>query len=94
MLHRLAKGLVLVLAGVILLLNTTGFLPWSVWNSALSLWPIVLIALGVQVIFPEKKIPWFLMSLILILVIAGFYSYSTSGQEELWPTWHLSLIHI
>ncbi len=92
MLHRLAKGLVLVLAGVILLLNTTGFLPWSVWNSALSLWPIVLIALGVQVIFPEKKIPWFLMSLILILVIAGFYSYSTSGQEELWPTWHSAVL--
>lgn len=92
MLDRLAKGLVLILAGVILLLNTTGFLPWSVWNNVLSLWPIVLIALGVQVIFPKKKIPWFLMSLILILVIAGFYSYSTSGSEKFWPNWHSGML--
>ena len=92
MLDRLAKGLVILLVGVILLLNTTGVLPWSVWNSALSLWPIVLIGLGVQVIFPDKKIPWFLLSLIVILVIAGFHSYIPSRQEQLWPNWHIGML--
>jgi len=49
-LRRPFEGLTTLLVGAVLLGNTTGFLSWAVWASFLSLWPVLLIALGVSVI--------------------------------------------
>ncbi|HOL12135.1 MAG TPA: LiaF-related protein [Bacillota bacterium] len=81
---RIAKGLLIVLIGVILLLNTTGILAWSVWRTALGLWPIIIIGIGLHLIFPEKKVPWIALSLIVILVVATISSYYVATSHKPW----------
>jgi hypothetical protein len=49
-LKRVFNGLNVVAVGLILLANTTGALPWSVWWSVFSLWPVLLVAAGVDII--------------------------------------------
>jgi len=48
--RRVFEGLGTVLVGGVLLANTTGYVSWAVWPTFLSLWPVLLIALGVSVI--------------------------------------------
>jgi len=48
---RLFNGLILVVVGAVLLMNTSGYLPWSVWESALRYWPAVRALLdGVRIV--------------------------------------------
>jgi hypothetical protein len=48
--NKAVEGLTLVAVGLIFLGNTTGALPWSVWISIFSLWPLLLVAAGVDLI--------------------------------------------
>ena len=47
---RAAEGLTVVGVGLVLLANTLGTLPWSVWWNILSLWPLLLVAVGLDII--------------------------------------------
>lgn len=47
---RVFEGLTLVTVGVILLANTSGALPWSVWWNILMLWPLLLVAAGIDIL--------------------------------------------
>jgi hypothetical protein len=49
-LKRILSGLTVIAIGVILLANTTGALPWTVWLNILMLWPLLLVAAGIDVI--------------------------------------------
>lgn len=49
-LKRAAEGLTVVGVGLVLLANTLGTLPWSVWWNILSLWPLLLVAIGLDII--------------------------------------------
>ncbi len=69
-LKRVLEGVTLILIGVILLLNTTGQLPWSVWWSVLSLWPLLLVAAGLDIVAKGLDTEW-LRALSSLLVIAG-----------------------
>ena len=44
------EGITLVTIGAILLANTTGVLPWSVWWTILMLWPLLLVAAGIDIL--------------------------------------------
>jgi hypothetical protein len=67
---RVFEGLTLVLIGVILLLNTTGSLPWSVWLHVLSLWPLLLVAAGLDIVAKGIDAPW-LRVVSSLLIIGG-----------------------
>lgn len=49
--------IVLIVAGVLLLLNNLGIVPWSVWLSLARLWPVVLILLGIDLLVGRRH-PW------------------------------------
>lgn len=66
---RVLEGLTLILVGVILLLNTTGSLPWSVWLHILSLWPLLLVAAGLEII--GKGAGWKGLEVVSSLLIIG-----------------------
>ncbi len=72
---RLFNGLVLVLVGTILLMNTTGYLPWSVWESALRFWPALLVGLGLQIAV-GKRFPGIALAVVVILILAAMNPYS------------------
>ncbi|GEM_PF-910560 len=43
--------LLIVAAGVVLLLNTTGVLSWSAWSKVGRLWPIAVILFGLSLVW-------------------------------------------
>lgn len=70
---KLLNGLVLVVVGALLLMNTSGYLPWSVWNSAISFWPVLLIGLGLQLVFSRLKVPWFAVAIVIVLILGAMF---------------------
>ena len=75
---RLFEGMGTVLVGAVLLGNTTGYVSWAVWVTFVSLWPVLLIALGISVIGRGVGLPWMrIASRILVwatLVLAVYVS--------------------
>ena len=49
-------GIILVLLGVILLLQTFNVLPWGLWGSLWRLWPLLLIAIGLNIILSRVNV--------------------------------------
>ena len=47
--------LLIVAAGVVLLLNTTGVLSWSAWSEVGRLWPIAVILFGLVLVWQRFR---------------------------------------
>lgn len=75
-------GPVLLIAmGTILLLNTLGILEWSVWWTLLRLWPILLIAAGLDLLLGRYSIWGSLLAAVLVLaVLAGALWLTLDGR--------------
>lgn len=59
----------LIAAGIFFLLSNLGVISWSFWDAAWRLWPIVLIAIGLDLLIGRRSI-W--SSLLVLLVTIGF----------------------
>ncbi len=68
--NKAVEGLTLIAVGLIFLGNTTGALSWSVWISIFSLWPLLLVAAGVDLIGKALDNTW-LRVLSSLVVLAG-----------------------
>ncbi len=62
--------LLLIVLGGVLLLQTTGVLPWNLWGSLWRFWPVLLIALGVQVLL-GRRAPWLAAVVIAVLLVGA-----------------------
>lgn len=59
----------LIAAGVVLLLNNLGLIGWEIWSTLLQLWPVLLIAIGLDLIVGRRST---LVSLLIgVLTIAA-----------------------
>lgn len=65
-----ALPLVLVALGIILLLNNLGCLSWQVWEHIGRLWPILLIAIGVDLMIGRGAFRWWLALLVFVAILA------------------------
>jgi len=64
--------LIFIGAGVILLLSNLGYLPWQSWNMLWRLWPLLLVALGIDLLIGRRSMPGAILSaLLILLLIAG-----------------------
>jgi hypothetical protein len=63
--------LVLIGAGVILLLQNLGYLPWQSWNILWRLWPLLLVAIGIDLLIGRRSIVGAIISTLLILLLIG-----------------------
>jgi hypothetical protein len=77
---------------VIFLLNNFGYLVLDVWQVILSLWPVLLIAIGFDILIGRRS--WFLSLVGVVIVLAilvgsiGLMSnkaYAMAGQEISYP---------
>ena len=70
----------LICVGIILLLNTTGILEWSIWWSILSLWPVFIIAAGLELLIGWRS-TWasLLVALLVVAIAAGALWASQAG---------------
>ena len=70
--------LLLISLGGLLLLQTTGVLSWNLWASIWRLWPVLLIAIGINIIF-GARMPWVAGALIAAVLAVGVALTSFSG---------------
>ncbi|MBC8262829.1 MAG: hypothetical protein H8E47_01710 [Anaerolineales bacterium] len=68
----LVGPVILIGLGVIFLLNSMGVLAWSVWEAIFRLWPVLLIAAGLEIILSRLSAWGSLLALVLtVAVLAG-----------------------
>ena len=68
---KLVGPTILIGIGVILLLNNLGYLNWNFWD-VLNLWPILLVAAGLELLVGRRSLLGSLISAIIVLgLIAG-----------------------
>jgi hypothetical protein len=75
--------LLLIATGIVLLLNNLGILAWDVWDLIIRLWPILLIALGLDLMIGRSSRRWWPAVLVLVVVLIGalFALFETNGQR-------------
>ncbi len=63
--------LILIALGVVFLLNNLGIVSWSVWGILLRLWPVLLIAAGLDLILGRRSVWGSLLALLLTFAMLG-----------------------
>lgn len=74
--------LILIGLGVVFLLNNLGILDWSIWEILLRLWPVLLVAAGLDLILGRLSVWGSLLALVLtlaVLVVALWLSQTGVG---------------
>ena len=68
----LVGPVILIGLGIVFLLNSLGLLAWSVWEVIFRLWPILLIAGGLEIILNRVSAWGSLLALVLtVIILAG-----------------------
>jgi len=62
-------GLMFLLAGIILLLNSLGVVPWHFWDFVWRFWPALLVLVGIHVILGHS---WFSRFITFLLALGVF----------------------
>jgi len=70
---RIRNGVLLVCVGLVLLLNNLDYVSWSVWYKILSLWPVLLVAIGIELLFKKTALSFLtiLSPILIFLAIIG-----------------------
>jgi len=63
-------GGLFLFCGIVLLLQVSGVLPWSLWGSLWRFWPILIIVAGLSFLIPRGK-AWLMALIVLAVVGAG-----------------------
>ncbi len=67
----LVGPLILVAVGVIFLLSNLGLLGWSAWELILRFWPVILIAVGLEVLIGRHSLVGSLITLVVVIAMVG-----------------------
>lgn len=86
-------ALVLIAVGVVLLLQTTGAVDWGLWARLWPFWPVILIAIGVNILL-GRRAPWLASGIVLLLflgAIGGAVALSSTnvGRVTSWESFAL-----
>jgi hypothetical protein len=92
--------LVLIGAGVLLLLSNLGYLPWQSWNLLWRLWPLLLVALGIDILIGRRSMIGAIVSGLLILALIGgavgvvLFAQNIPALANLTPSVELHTEHV
>lgn len=92
--RRFADGVGTVLFGVAFLGCTTGYVSWSMWLTLLSLWPLLLVVAGLQVLASATRQSW--LSAAATLLVWGALLLSAAGSwtgSQSFPALSAQAIH-
>jgi len=86
---KIIGGIVLIGIGLIILLANLGYLNWSIFYNIIDLWPLILIAIGVNIMFKRKTIvsviSWIVFFTIFIgygIFYQGVYNNSINERDQ------------
>jgi hypothetical protein len=75
---------ILIALGVVLLLNNLGVLPWDVWGDLWRLWPLALIAVGLDLVIGRRRPLVSLLLILGVIVVGGllvaYTGFATRGD--------------
>jgi len=73
---------VLISLGVVFLLNNLGVVSWDIWYTLLQMWPILLVAIGIDLIFGRRSGFFAAITAVVILAMfaGAFWLFGISGQ--------------
>ena len=91
------SAILLLALGALLLLNTTGVVGWGIWLQLFSLWPIILIAVGLNMIL-GKRFPIVSAILVAGILAAGIgaaylFDRNTESDYLSYHSWALDDIN-
>ena len=75
--------LLLLSAGVLLLMNNLGLLPWSIWRDLWPFWPLLLVFLGLEA-FVTGRVAWGGLVLTILLVVVAGVALGASTFGDHW----------
>ncbi|HOY46545.1 MAG TPA: LiaF-related protein [Candidatus Dojkabacteria bacterium] len=80
--ERYTSALTLITIGIVLLLNTTGVLSWSVWWEFIKFWPVFIISAGISLILSFNTFAKFIANIIgyLLFVTIMFFAAVNTGS--------------
>ncbi|NLB73771.1 MAG: hypothetical protein GX795_07055, partial [Firmicutes bacterium] len=62
---------ILILLGILLLLYNLGLVDWNVWAAIARFWPLILVALGLELILGRGSISRSIVIIIILVIISG-----------------------
>ena len=62
---------ILILLGILLLLHNLGLVDWNVWAAIARFWPLILVALGLELILGRGSISRSIVIIIILVIISG-----------------------
>jgi hypothetical protein len=77
---RVRWGILFILIGLVFLANSAGWLSWWIWSDLLRLWPILLIAIGLEMIVKHSKMQW--LGYLSTLLIIGAFIWVIAGERS------------
>ncbi len=82
----LVGPVILIGLGIIFLLNNLGYLSWSVWETLFRLWPILLVAAGLDLILGQRSIWGSVLALVLTFGVLGLALWLSGTDFEVGRT--------
>lgn len=75
---------ILIGAGAILLLNTTGLVDWDIWAVMWRLWPVILIAVGLDILIGRRSVAAsaLVAATMLVVMIGGAWALASGMTPE------------
>ncbi len=71
-------GIILVIAGIILLFNNSGLIPWTIWSTLSSFWPVIFILIGLDILSGNSWVLKIMTTVLGLILIAFLLTYSLS----------------
>ena len=68
--RALLPAIILLILGIVLLLNTTDVVGWGIWLSLFRFWPLILVAVGLNIIL-GRRFPVVSALLVTLILCAG-----------------------
>jgi hypothetical protein len=62
---------ILIMLGIVFLLNNLGYLGWGIWETLVRLWPVLLIAMGLDLLIGRRSFLGSALVVLLVLVALG-----------------------
>lgn len=66
-------GVFLIFAGAVLLLNTFSVIPWTIWETLLMFWPVLLILGGVHIVLGNSFISRIFVSVFSVFLLGTVF---------------------
>ena len=73
--------LILITLGVLFLLSNMGMLNWNVWEAIWRMWPVLLIAIGLDILFGRRSAIGALISVALVVALIGGVIWFVNTQS-------------